>query len=457
MEEVPPSGALDADARVTDADVAVSRVGEQHRVAEQPGDATGVYVRRRRVEGGANDEDWIPSTSGPRSRVAVGARARPRGAWGPQPPTEKRAADATDPGEPMDDARPGRRPLPSRGVGAVDRLRGHEGGPDPFLGASRLGRESRTVPLDSRLEVPGEARPCRRRAEWRVEGGQKLPVVEPAPRCRRWRRDRLTTNPPQELRDTPHHRLTVARQRATGWAGPLAELLELLEPQVGRREVVGEPWLDAGDGWDRVDGAVENHCPHSPREHVRVGLTDEGPIRPAEVGEPALAEKLAQVVEIASGVGGGDVAEQRAAALGAAMCVRDGLAAVAARRCRRGRDEHPPPEPRLRLLVTKAADMCALPDTPGIPAHDVEPPAAHRIELGTVRAHVVHPGDPWAPGVEEQRSDPLLGLAGQMPDHGEPDRRPVRAVRVDGTRTRAHCSRLPQPCQAMRSLTPDAC
>jgi hypothetical protein len=64
-------------------------------------------------------------------------------------------------------------------------------------------------------------------------------------------------------------------------------------------------------------------------EQVGVGLADQGAEGLPEVGEPAVTDQPAQMVQVAGGVGGGDMGQQLAAAFPAALGQLDRLGQVA--------------------------------------------------------------------------------------------------------------------------------
>src|SRR5690242_13418675 len=78
-EKVAARGPGDAATRVGFAGVAVPVVGEQHRIAEEPGDPACVGIRRGRVVGGADDKDWMGCAAVPWTGVGAGGAAGPGG------------------------------------------------------------------------------------------------------------------------------------------------------------------------------------------------------------------------------------------------------------------------------------------------------------------------------------------------------------------------------------------
>src|SRR6266545_4626594 len=55
-------------------------------------------------------------------------------------------------------------------------------------------------------------------------------------------------------------------------------------------------------------------------------------------------------------------------------------------------------------------------------ADDVEAALRQGVQGLTALGDVAHTGVPWPAGVDEQRPDPLVGAAGQVPDHRQRDR-----------------------------------
>ena len=80
---------------------------------------------------------------------------------------------------------------------------------------------------------------------------------------------------------------------------------------------------------DRIDHAVQDHRPHPVREHVGVGLAEKRAVGEAAIGQLAIADQLAQIVEVADRIGGGDVGQQGAAQRLAPPRIVDGLGHVA--------------------------------------------------------------------------------------------------------------------------------
>ena len=140
--------------------------------------------------------------------------------------------------------------------------------------------------------------------------------------------------------------------------------------------------------------------------------------------------RLAQMVEVADGVGGRDVGQEPAADLAAAPRQSGGLAPKALRGGPRGGDRGARPEPRLAPLAAEAAHRGAGIAATGIPADDVESTVAPGVEPGRVAPHQGDAAVAWSARVDEHRAHPLVRLAGEVADQREADRAPVRAAPV---------------------------
>ena len=183
---------------------------------------------------------------------------------------------------------------------------------------------------------------------------QQIPVAERAGRVGVGRRDRRAARPGEQPGHPLRDGLAVTGQRAAAGAGALAQGEELREDLVGRRDGVPNIRLGAGGVVDRIDDAVEHHRPHPAREQVGVDLADHRSVGQADVGELPVADELAQRIEVAGGVRGGDVRQERPAHLTAAAGQLDRLALVGRRLGRRDRNKHPGPEPVLGGLAGEA-------------------------------------------------------------------------------------------------------
>jgi hypothetical protein len=226
----------------------------------------------------------------------------------------------------------------------------------------------------------------------------------------------------------------VTGERAAVRPGRIAEPQELAEGRVGVGEALGQRRGGPGQEADRVLRAVQDHGPHPAGEQVGVGQADEGPGRLAEEGELAVAHQPTQVVQVPDGVGGGDVGQQLAVALAAALGELDGLGQVAPLLRASGGHGLVLPEGRPLGGVGKAADRGAAPGTAGVPADDVEAAPGLGVQGIAAIGDRGHPGVAGSTRVDEQRPDPLVGAAGQMPDHRERDRRPAGVAPVQRDR-----------------------
>jgi len=202
----------------------------------------------------------------------------------------------------------------------LDRHSDLVGGERPGDGRNRGG-----VALDGRLQ-----RGCRHRPRTGIrqggelEGGQRLTVGQFPGRVGRRRWNRGLTQPRQEPAD-PRRDRAVTGQRAPVRAGRLAQPQELREHLVGVGHTACQHRLGAGGGGDRVDQAVQGHGAYPIGEQVGVGLADQGPEGLPEVGELPVTDQLAQMVQVAGGVGGGDVGQQLAVQGAAALRQLDRL------------------------------------------------------------------------------------------------------------------------------------
>ena len=76
------------------------------------------------------------------------------------------------------------------------------------------------------------------------------------------------------------------------------------------------------------------------------------------------------------------------------------------------------PKCRQGGLVGKAPYVRARAGTARVPTHDVEAPAAQRVEVRARRLERIDAGNARSAGVEEQRPDALCGLAREVADDG---------------------------------------
>src|SRR5439155_24507267 len=112
VDQVPAERPGDAPAGIGVARVAVAVVGEQHSVAQPPLSEPGVRQRRVGVETSADQQDRVLGGGVPWPGVAVGAARWPRRARRTYHPAHRRATEAADRLEPVDDAWPGPAALP---------------------------------------------------------------------------------------------------------------------------------------------------------------------------------------------------------------------------------------------------------------------------------------------------------------------------------------------------------
>ncbi len=237
-------------------------------------------------------------------------------------------------------------------------------------------------------------------------------------------------------------------ERAPVGSGRLTQPQELPEGRVGVGEALGQRRGGPGEEADRVLDAVQGHGPHPAREQVGVGQADERPGRLAQEGEPAVAHQLPQVVQVPDRVGGGDVGQQLAVTSAASLRQLDGLGQVAPLVRAGGGHGLVLPEAGPLGRVGKAADRGAAPGAPRVPADDVEAAAGLRVQGIAAAGDHRHPGVARSTRVDEQRPDPLVGPAGQVPDHRKRDRRPARvAPSPTAPATLAHSSRGPHAVQ----------
>ena len=149
----------------------------------------------------------------------------------------------------------------------------------------------------------------------------------------------------------------------------LAAALSLRHAQVGAQPGVRPPAVGPGLG---RDVPVQHHPADPAREQVRVGGAQERAVGDAEVVQLGLAEVLAQQVQVAGGVGGRDVPQQRAVPRGADLAELTPPADVAALLAPADGEEGVLAEERaFRGLAREALDRRARPGPSRVPAHDV--------------------------------------------------------------------------------------
>ena len=182
----------------------------------------------------------------------------------------------------------------------------------------------------------------------------------------------------------------------------------------------------------RVDVAVEDHGADLVGEEIGVGGAQERAVGDPEVVELRVAHRLAELVEVAGGVGGRHMAQE----LGVTLLAAPAEIAV------RGDPGRPLPVahrepaglPHLQargfLGAVEAVHRGAVTDPARVPADDVEPlPHLAREGLVVLR-HLHRPGPAGSAGVEEQGADAPSG-AGRLP----PD-----DCQLDGAAARDRCS-----------------
>ena len=293
-----------------------------------------------------------------------------------------------------------------------------------------LAFEGRSVTARGLVEPFGELRPLRRSGELREQVEQEIAIGELTRWGGRRRRNRPALQPCQQLAHARCDR-AVAGQGAARRPGTLAQRLKLGEHQIAVSDVGGQGRLRFARRLDRILDAVEYHGAHPAREHVRIGLAEEGAVGEAQIGELRVADEPAQVVEIAGVVPGRDVGEKLTAEGGTALSERHGLGNIALRRRGAGRElPVAPPEARLALRVRKAAHGRAGAGTARIPADDVEPPLDQRVENCPSRPHIVNAGLTGAAEVDEQRTDPLIRSGGEVADNRQCDLGPIGPLPV---------------------------
>src|SRR5688572_30436241 len=165
---------------------------------------------------------------------------------------------------------------------------------------------------------------------------------------------------------------TGAGQRTAFWPGAFAEGQKALEAAVAVGELVRVSRLGPAGIGDRVHDTIQDQRANAPREHRGVGLPDEGARGVAHISELRVADEPAQIVEIADGVGGGDVAEKRAADLTTASRERGRLAADETRSGSRRGNRPVVEEPQPAQLGAKAVNVGAVDGAANVPADDVE-------------------------------------------------------------------------------------
>ena len=183
---------------------------------------------------------------------------------------------------------------------------------------------------------------------------------------------------------------------------------ELVEHPVGVGQPAGRHRL--GGGGDRVDETVQGHGPHPVGEQVGVGLADQGPEGLPEVGELAITDQLAQVVQVAGGVGDGDVGQQLAVHGAAALRQRDRLGQVAPLLGPGGGHRQVLPEAGPLVGVGEAAHRGASTGAAAeVPADDVEAALGKGVQGGPAAKAAVSarqtPESPGPPGLTN--SDPI--------------------------------------------------
>ena len=178
---------------------------------------------------------------------------------------------------------------------------------------------------------------------------------------------------------------------------------------------------EVGGVADRVLHAVKGHGPHSVREQVGVGLSEEATCRLAVEGQTRVTDEAAEVVEVPGRVGGGDVGEQVTVARAAPLRQRDGLRQVALLVLAGGRHGHALPEGLSLGAAGEAAHRRAAAGAARVPADYVEPAAGDGVQRPALLGNGGHAGVSGPAGIDEQRADPLTGMAGEVTDHRQRD------------------------------------
>ena len=178
----------------------------------------------------------------------------------------------------------------------------------------------------------------------------------------------------------------------------------------------------------RVDRAVEDHPPDVGREEVGVLRPDVGAVRRAEVGQPGLAERLAQHVHVAHHLLGRHVRDQVAGALLARLTeLLDRLGELGALGggVRVGVLGQVGVHPR----GVEALEPGAVVDPARVEADQVVAAGDRLGEGSRPRLGVLDPGAAGTAGVDHQRADRLAG-GGHLVDR-DPDRLALRVVVVE--------------------------
>ena len=132
------------------------------------------------------------------------------------------------------------------------------------------------------------------------------------------------------------------------------------------------------------------------------------------------------MVQVAGGVGSGDVSQQLTVLRTAAPGQLDRLGQVTPLVLSGGGHRQVLPEAGPLVGAGKAAHGGAGPGAAAeVPADDVKAALGEGIQGRATLADIAHPGVTGAAGVDEQRPDPLLGVAGQVPGHRQGDGRPA--------------------------------
>jgi hypothetical protein len=262
--------------------------------------------------------------------------------------------------------------------------------------------DRRAVTLDGRLEHDRGQRPLRRLWQpFELERRQCLSVGQLPGRRGRGGWERTLAEAVEQPVDARCDR-AVAGQRAPVRAGGLAQRQEPPEHPVGVGQASRQHRLGSRDHRHRVDDAVQGHGPNPPWEQVGVGLADQGPVGLAEVAELPVADHLAKMIQVAGGVGGGDVG-QYTVPRSTALRQLDRLGQVAALLRPGGGHWQAVPEVGPLAGVGEAAHRGAGAGAAAdVPADDVEAAAGHRVQGLAALGDHGHAGVAGPARVDEQ-------------------------------------------------------
>ena len=190
----------------------------------------------------------------------------------------------------------------------------------------------------------------------------------------------------------------------------------------------------AGDVSFEVDRSVEDHRPHSAREEVGVDRAELSAVRDAVIGQRRIADRAAQQLEIACGVGGRGVIQDRPrtvpTAVGEPLRPREELV------LRRGVGGQPRAGYEvlpLFCVVGKAAHGRAAGYPALVPGDEIEARSqliGEQPRPPRPLAQPIHPGITGTTEVDEQRADSLARIGRRQLDHRQVDLFAVRQVVV---------------------------